>query len=64
MNKAEFKTASKYFRINKKNHYFRIFTAVADEKKCMKKYNIADQKIQLSTTSKYTKYTKSARTCV
>ena len=42
MNKAEFRTLSKYFKINKQNHYFRVLTAAADKKKCMKKYNLVN----------------------
>ena len=64
MNEAEFKTVLRYFWINKKNHYFRVFIAAADKKKCMKRYNFVDWKSQLSMMSKYTKYAKLARTCI
>jgi len=42
VNKAELRTLSKYFKINKQDYYFRVFTIVADKKKCMKKYNFVD----------------------
>jgi len=42
MNEAEFRTVLRYFKINKKNYYFRIFTVAADKKKYMKKYNLAN----------------------
>ena len=64
MNEAEFRTLSKYFKISKQDHYFRILTAAADERKCMKKYNLADWKSQLLIMSKYAKYAKSARICI
>ena len=64
MNEVEFRIISRYFKINKNNHYFRIFTAAADEKKCMKKYNLANWKSQLSIILKYAEYAKSARTHV
>ena len=64
MNEAEFRTVLRYFKINKKNYYFRIFTVAADKKKYMKKYNLANWKSQLSITSKYAEYAKSARTHV
>ena len=60
MNKAELRTALRHLRINKQNHYLRVLTAAADKERCMKRYNVVDQKNQLSTASKYAKYAKSA----
>ena len=67
MNEAEFRISSRYFRISKQDHYFRILTAAADKKKCMKKHNLVNWKSQLLMTSKYAEYAKHARfaeTCI
>ena len=57
----------KYFKINKQDLNFRFLITATDSKKCMKEYNVANQKSQLSTVSKYAEYAKHARlskTCV
>ena len=67
MNEAEFRTLLRYLKISRQNHYFRILTATADKRRCMKRHNLANQKSQLSTTLKYAEYAKhakSAETCI
>ena len=67
MNKAEFRIQLKYFRINRQDLNFRLLTTATDQKRCMKEYNVANQKSQLSTVSKYAEYTKHVRflrTCI
>ena len=67
MNEAGFRTLSRYLRINKQDLNFRLLTTATDQKRCMKEYNVANQKSQLSTVSKYAEYAKHARflrTCI
>jgi len=64
VNEAELRTLSRYLRISRQDHYLRVLTAAANKRRCMKRHNLADQKSQLSTVSKYAEYAKSARTCV
>ena len=47
MNEAELRTSLRYFRINKQDLNFKLLTTATNQKKCMKEYSIANQKLEV-----------------